>query len=77
VEVVGHVLILVLETLAVYGMLADRSHRRTYRYAIALPLLAAMWFGWAGVLTAAVGCSIGTQLFLGARLLASWQRRSR
>ena len=76
-EVLGHLLLFVAGTVAMYGMLADKSGHQLMRVVIALPVVAMLWFGLGGVLTTGVGYSVGTQLYLGARLYLVWQRKNR
>lgn len=76
-EAVGHLLLFLLAGLVMYGMLAERHGRNLGRFVIALPLFALVWFGIGGILTTAVGYSLGTQVFLGARLYLAWQHKKK
>jgi hypothetical protein len=77
VEVLGHLILFLMATVAMYGMLADKTGHDFVRAVVALPVVAMLWFGMGGILTTAVGYSVGTQLYLGVRLYLVWQRKNR
>jgi hypothetical protein len=79
-EVPGHMFLLFLAIVAMYGLLANKRGHRRWRFTVAVPAVTAagaLWFGVGGVLTSVVGFSFGAQLFLGARLYLFWQRNDK
>lgn len=76
-EVLGHAVLFLMATVVMYGMLAEKASHDLVRIVVALPVLAMLWFGVGGILTTAVGYSMGTQLYLGVRLYLVWQRKNK
>jgi hypothetical protein len=76
-EILGHAILFLMATVAMYGLLAEKARHGLVRIVVGLPVVAMLWFGVGGILTTAVGYSMGTQLYLGVRLYLVWLRKNK